>query len=139
MIKYLFANVNFSGKISRAEDQRKLNAIIEDLIARDLVNCIKAPPDVPRGHYGFPKTDEPVLTWVMDNLPDADPAELYGFNRNSERYILKKKSYDMMLRLHHLNKTELSSQLPSSQDLEIDLENTSLKISLAKSSLHTQS
>ena len=105
MIKYLYSNVNFSGKISRAEDQRKLNSIIEDLIARDLANCIKAPPDVNRSHYGYPKTDEPILTWVMENLPDSDPAEIYGFNRNSERYILKKNSYDIMIRLYQMNKT----------------------------------
>ena len=139
MIKYLFANVNFSGKISRAEDQRKLNAIIEDLISRDLVNCIKAPPNVARGHYGFPKAEENLLPWVMEKLPDADPCEIYGFNRNSERYILSKRSADIMLRLYLMNKQTIIAQNIGYQDLEVDLENTSMKISLAKSSLHTQS
>lgn len=116
-----------------------MNAIIEDLIARDLVNCIKAPSDVSRGHYGFPKTDEPILTWVMNTLPDADPAEVFGFNRNTERYILKKKSTAVMLRLYHMNRAVIVEQALGYQDLEIDLENSSLKISLAKSSLHSQS
>jgi len=31
VIKYLFTNINFAGKISRKEDQRKLIAHIEDL------------------------------------------------------------------------------------------------------------
>jgi hypothetical protein len=32
MLKYLILNINFGGKISRAEDFRKMNAHLEDLI-----------------------------------------------------------------------------------------------------------
>jgi len=39
LLKYLYANINFSGKISREEDLRKLNAIIEDLITVDMASA----------------------------------------------------------------------------------------------------
>jgi len=57
MIKYLFANVNFSGKISREEDLRKLNAIIEDLINVDIALAPRLLPDLKSSHYGIPRYD----------------------------------------------------------------------------------
>ena len=64
---------------------------------------------------------------------------MYGFNRNSERYVLKVRSFDIMRRLYHLNKRMVAEKAVGYQDLALDLENQSIRISLAKSSLHTQS
>ena len=140
MIKYLFSNINFSGKISRAEDQRKLDAIIEDLIAPDLANCTTAAADPSRGHYGFPAPAcSDMSAWVGKNLPVHDTAEIYGFNRNTERAMLGKRASDVLLRLYFLNRTQIIRTKLGYQDLEKNLETTSLKISLAKSSLHAQS
>ena len=70
MIKYLFSNINFAGKISRNEDQRKLDAIIEDLIAPDIANCVLLPSNPTRGHYGFPvSSTKDMCEWVTKNLP----------------------------------------------------------------------
>ena len=139
MIKYLFANVNFSGKISREEDLRKLNAVIEDLITVDIAKATRHLPDLSRGHYGVPRYDEDFPEWVEKNLPKEDPCEVYGFNRNSERYVLKVRSFDIMTRMYHLNRALVIERAVGYQDLALDLENQSLRISLAKSSLHTQS
>ena len=139
MIKYLFANVNFSGKISREEDLRKLHAVIEDLITVDIAKATRLLPDLSRGHYGVPRYDEDMIDWVDKNLPKEDPCEVYGFNRNSERYVLKVRSFDIMTRMYHLNRALVIERAVGYQDLALDLENQSLRISLAKSSLHTQS
>ena len=139
MLKYLYANVNFSGKISREEDLRKLNAVIEDLIVPEIAMCVRALPDMNKGHYGFPRYDDEFVEWVESQLPKQDPSEVYGFNRNSERYVLKVKAFDIMSRLYHLNRTMVAKQSMGYQDLQYDLENQSIRISLAKSSLHTQS
>lgn len=139
MLKYLFANVNFSGKISREEDLRKLHAVIEDLISVDLASAPRALPDHNRGHYGIPRYDADFPEWVEKNLPKQDPAEIYGFNRNSERYVLKVKSFDIMTRMYFLNRPIVIERALGYQDLQYDLENQSIRISLAKSSLHTQS
>lgn len=64
---------------------------------------------------------------------------MYGFNRNSERYVLKVKSFDIMNRLYSLNKKLVAQKAVGYTDLAFDLENQSIRISLAKSSLHTQS
>ena len=87
MLKYLFANVNFSGKVSREEDLRKLNAVIEDLIAVDIASAPRSLPDPNKGHYGIPRYDEDFVEWVDKNLPKQDPSEIYDFNRNSEHYL----------------------------------------------------
>ena len=44
-----------------------------------------------------------------------------------------------MRRLYHLNKKLVAKKAMGYQDLQLDLENQSIRISLAKSSLHTQS
>ena len=64
MLKYLYANVNFSGKISREEDLRKLNAVIEDLINEDIASANRLLPDLSRSHYGIPRHDEEMSDWV---------------------------------------------------------------------------
>ena len=69
MLKYLFANVNFSGKISREEDLRKLDAIINDLITVDVASAVRMLPDLNKGHYGFPRYDDDMLEWVEKQLP----------------------------------------------------------------------
>ena len=139
MLKYLFANVNFSGKISRDEDLRKLNAVIEDLINVDLAVAERTLSDPSRGHYGIPRYDDDMIEWVEKNMPKQDPCEMYGFNRNSERYVLKVRSFDIMRRMYHLNRTDVIDKALGYRDVQLDLENQSIRISLAKSSLHTQS
>lgn len=69
MLKYLFANVNFSGKISREEDLRKLNAVIEDLITPEVANASRLLPNLNKGHYGIPRYDEEMVEWVEKMLP----------------------------------------------------------------------
>ena len=108
MIKYLFSNINFSGKISRVEDQRKLDAIIEDLIAPDLANCNTTVANPNRGHYGFPAlATSDMCEWVTKHLPVHDNAEIYGFNKNTERAMLGKKAYEVLLRLYFLNRPRI--------------------------------
>jgi dynein heavy chain len=108
MIKYLFSNINFCGKISRTEDQRKLDAIIEDLIAPDIANCVLLPPNPNRGHYGFPvSSTKDLAEWVTKTLPIQDSAEIYGFNENTERTMLGKKSLDILMRLYFLNRNKI--------------------------------
>ena len=121
------------------EDLRKLNAVIEDLITVDIASCTRMLPDLAKGHYGFPRFDDDLVEWVDKQLPKQDPCEVYGFNRNSERYVLKVRSFDIMRRLYHLNKKMVSEKAMGYRDLQLDLENQSIRISLAKSSLHTQS
>ena len=104
MIKYLFANVNFSGKISREEDLRKLNAIIEDLINVEIAQAPRMLADLKSSHYGFPRYDEDLVEWVEKILPKQDVCDVYGFNRNSERYVLKMRSFDIMTRMYFLNR-----------------------------------
>lgn len=70
MLKYLYANVNFSGKISREEDLRKLFAIIEDLINVDIASAARMLPDLNKGHYGLPRFDDDLVEWVEKQLPN---------------------------------------------------------------------
>jgi hypothetical protein len=72
MLKYLIANINFGGKIGRAEDHRKLNAHMEDLInlefSMDMKSC---EADMDRSNLGFPN-ENGELTFIS-TLPDHNP------------------------------------------------------------------
>lgn len=122
MLKYLYANINFSGKISREEDLRKLNAVIEDLITVENAQAVRKLPMMHKGHYGLPRYDEDFVEWVEKQLPKQDPCEVYGFNRNSERYVLKVRSFDIMARMYHLNRQMVVERAFGYQDLQYDLE-----------------
>lgn len=65
VIKYLFANINFSGKITRNEDQRKLIAHIEDLFQKRIIYCHELPEEPHNSHYGYPHLEVADFnTWV---------------------------------------------------------------------------
>jgi hypothetical protein len=65
VIKYLFANINFSGKITRNEDQRKLIAHIEDLFQKRIIFCQELPEEPHNSHYGYPHLEvSDFNTWV---------------------------------------------------------------------------
>lgn len=66
-------------------------------------------------------------------MPAADNILIYGFNQNIERYVLSNKARDIMQRLYNLNKTRKVKEL-GYVGLDMDLENVSIKISLAKTS-----
>jgi hypothetical protein len=83
MLKYLISNINFGGKIGRAEDFRKLNAHLEDLINLEFVYEKIIAPDMDRSHLGFPQEGgEPSF---IAGLPDNNPYQVFGFNRTIER------------------------------------------------------
>ena len=68
----MFSNINFSGKISRKEDKRKLEDHIEDLFKSSIAYCDKAKSDPSSSHYGYPHTEEADLNQWVKKLPSAD-------------------------------------------------------------------
>mmetsp|Transcript_79491 Transcript_79491/g.110064 ORF Transcript_79491/g.110064 Transcript_79491/m.110064 type:complete len:85 (+) Transcript_79491:1721-1975(+) len=54
ILKYLYSNINYAGKVQRAEDQRKLLAVLEDLFTPEIYNCASTGQDLSRSHYGLP-------------------------------------------------------------------------------------
>ena len=72
MIKYLFSNINFSGKVSRKEDQRKLDAHIEDLFKKRIAYCEDLPPNIMSSHYGYPNEKVQSLQDWVSCLPNVD-------------------------------------------------------------------
>jgi len=75
----------------------------------------------------------------MKSLPDNNPYEIFGFNRTIERKVNQTRSADLIARIYHLNKTKVFKQGLGFSAQEQDLENTSIKISLAKSGAHSKS
>lgn len=47
---------------------------------------------------------------------------MYGFNRNSDRYVLKVRAIDILTRMYHLNRPLVLEKALGYQDLGLDLE-----------------
>ena len=73
MIKYLFSKINYAGKISVLEDQRKLEAHIVDLFSETLAFCRDRQPNLDQGHFGFPEAGADQKIFAA-SLPPHDPA-----------------------------------------------------------------
>jgi hypothetical protein len=85
MIKYLISNINFGGKIGRAEDFRKMNAHLEDLMNLEFLYAKNQESDMDRSHLGFPV--EGGENSFIAGLPDNNPYQIFGFNRTIERQV----------------------------------------------------
>lgn len=139
MLKYQIGQLNFGGKIHRKEDMRKLMAHLEDLINLEYALFIKeADADEDRSHFGFPP-ENCEMHHFLARMPVTNPARIFGFNRTIERAVNQKKSAGLCQRIYHLNKSKIYSQSLGFANLEADLEGTSIKISLAKSTAHAKS
>lgn len=46
------------------------------------------PPDPSQSHYGFPHLDEQDMNDFVRKMPDADNVQIYGYNKNIERYAM---------------------------------------------------
>ena len=66
VMKYIFAQINFAGKISRTEDQRKLQAHVDDLFGEEITLAYETPANMGQSHFGFPPKDGDLL-WVVNN------------------------------------------------------------------------
>ena len=108
MLKYLISNINFGGKIGRAEDFRKMNAHLEDLMNLEFLYTKNQEADMDRSHLGFPV--EGGENSFIANLPDNNPYQIFGFNRTIERQVCQSKSFDLIARIYHLNKTKIFTQ-----------------------------
>jgi len=108
MLKYLIANINFGGKIGRAEDFRKMNAHLEDLVNLENMYARNMEIDMDRSHMGFPV--EGGENTFISNLPDNNPYQIFGFNRTIERQVSQSKSSDLVARIYHLNKAKAFNQ-----------------------------
>jgi len=96
--------------------------------------CKDLPPNLNMSHYGFPNENTMIEKFVA-KLPTIDTSQLFGFNRTIDRSVSKQKSMKLIQMIYQLNKNDLEKTGLGYSDLDLDLENTSMKISLAKSSL----
>lgn len=120
ILKYLFAHINFSGKIATFEDRRKLHAHVSDLFSAETSFEKKLDPNVHKSHYGFPECDGLYGLWVKDKMPDRDSYEVFGFNRNIQRNQAHKISVELSEGIKLLNQ-EVFKKLGFA-GLSIDLE-----------------
>ena len=80
--KYVLTSNNFAGKISHAEDERKMSAIVEDLFNEELMLENEFGPDLDSSHYGFYSKDVDILYRVQADLAQFDEYRIFGFNKN---------------------------------------------------------
>lgn len=80
MMKFIFSKINFAGKINRSEDQRKLNAHVDDLFNEEISLAYSSQMDLDKSHFGIPNRDADITIFVKESLPNVDHAKIFGFN-----------------------------------------------------------
>jgi hypothetical protein len=128
MIKYMFTKINYAGKISRLEDERKLQAHVEDIFKKRIAYCSDLPPNPNSSHYGFPSIEVKDLNEWVQCLPDVDSFQMFGFNSGVERYIQRTRATETIQGLSGLFK--MMKHLSVEQEDNTDIETQTIKISL---------
>jgi hypothetical protein len=85
VVKYIFGQVNFAGKLNRFEDQRRLNAIVEDLFNYDLSFSLQQEMNLEQSHYGFPHRSSDPLLYIQVSLPKENNLKLFGFDQKQKK------------------------------------------------------
>ena len=56
MVRYMIGEINYAGKIQRNQDNKIMQAVMDDLFAEDLAaSKVRLKPDLDRSHYGIPE------------------------------------------------------------------------------------
>lgn len=98
LLSYYFSQVNYAGKIQRAEDQAILEAITGDLINEKVASASKqAVRDYSASSFGFPPEACPdPEAFLLAAIPDEDPYQVFGFNWNIASDLQAKKAFALL-------------------------------------------
>lgn len=98
VLSYLYSQVNYAGKIQRAEDQTILEAITGDLINERVANSSRQRPrDYSASTFGIPPEACPDPEgFLLAAIPDEDPYQVFGFNWNIASDLQAKKAFALL-------------------------------------------
>lgn len=140
MLKYFFSEINYGGRVHRAEDAVTLRAIIDDLVHAGLALCPETKPNLDQSHHGIPplsggdtKGEGSELSyygWLDAALPDRDASRIYGFNEALEHHLLSTEIKSTLGQLYDLNISEQNSGSGVVVDITSSIEMQSLQTSL---------
>jgi hypothetical protein len=136
MLKYFYAHINYAGRIHRAEDQVTLNAILDDLVGEEMALLPERPADPASSHHGFPPAGEGVdlFSYFDKAIPTRDAYQVYGFNWTIESHLLRSEIFEVLERMHALNRGWGNEVREASQGLNL---RTSIEMSTLQASLRS--
>lgn len=105
LLSYLYSQVNYAGKIQRAEDQTVLEAITGDLItARVASTRRQRPRDYSASTFGIPPEACPDPEGaLLAAIPDEDPYQVFGFNWNIASDLQAKKAFTLLGQIQNMS------------------------------------
>ena len=117
-MRYCVGEINYSGRLLTREDEATLLAVLDDLLAPEIVMAGEReggagflPRDLARGHYGVPRLNmgEGYYSFVR-TMPLFDDERIFGFEGNAERTRLGCAAFDLFNSLHSLEYGDESTE-----------------------------
>ena len=122
MVRYMIGEINYAGKIQRNQDNKIMQAVMDDLFAEDLAaSKVRLKPDLDRSHYGIPELftedeiDQGRYQQFINKLPESDQEKIFGFNHNIERMNAKNMIFDILKKVYQMN----TKSVPFNNPLDI--------------------
>ena len=118
----MIGEINYAGKIQRNQDNKIMQAVMDDLFAEDLAaSKVRLKPDLDRSHYGIPElfTEDEInqgkYQQFINKLPESDQEKIFGFNHNIERMNAKNMIFDILKKVYQMN----TKSVPFNNPLDI--------------------
>lgn len=98
LLSYFYSQVNYAGKIQRAEDQTVLEAITGDLISERVAGASRGlPRDYSASTFAIPAEAPPdPAEFLRAAIPPEDPYQVFGFNWNIASDLQAKKAFALL-------------------------------------------
>ena len=83
-LRYLICECNYGGRVTDCKDRKLLDALLQEFFSNSILNRGFCPSGLE--DFMFPEVDinyEQYCNYISKQLPDEQPAELFGFNENA--------------------------------------------------------
>jgi len=124
-LRYLIGECNYGGRVTDDKDRRLLNALLKDFASSEILKPDYKLNGLPE--FKFPSGDldyDAFYNFVEKELPDEQPAELYGFHENAFMSRNLKDSSELLLSMQkignsHFQSKKVSTILEGQQDFKV--------------------
>ncbi len=110
-LRYLIGECNYGGRVTDDKDRRLLKSLLDDVFSLETLKPGYCPSGL--AEFAFPDLDlkyEDYCTYISKQLPDEQPAELFGFHENAFMSRNIKESNDMVSSMQRLGDGQFQSK-----------------------------
>lgn len=113
-LKYLIGECNYGGRVTDDKDRRLLKALLNDFFTSEMLEPDYRLNELPE--FAFPPSNldyDAYYSFIERELPDEQPAELYGFHENAFVSRSLKDSHNLLASMQRIGGSHFQSKKTS--------------------------